>query len=455
MRTEGFAHLEAGRIDAARAVAEARLARDPGDGDALHLLGIVSWRSGAQPVAVDLLRRAAAALGEAEGAVLCLSNLTEMCRLEGCLDEAAAHGQRAVALGPNDANAWYNLGIVEQERLRLGASIAALSRALALAPDHAGAHFELAEALLLGGDFKAGWEEYEWRFRVTGVQPLLPQTRAPAWDGSPMRDGRLLLIADQGYGDVIQFMRFLPRARSLCPNVAIACGSLMKPIVAPLAGDAPMFDNWSQAPDFDAYAAFSSLPRLFGVELATIPADRAYLRPDAAPVAHWRSKLDRMTAGGPRRIGVVWAGRPTHGNDRNRSLALEQLAPLGQLERIALIALQLGDAAAQAGRWWGGAPLVNLGPEIRDFADTAAIISTLDAVVSVDTSVAHLAGALGQPTFVLLPFAPDWRWLLGRDDSPWYPSVRLYRQPSRGDWTAPVARVAADLARPGRSRRAT
>ena len=311
MDAEGLAHLEAGRFDAAQAAAEARLAAHPDDGPALHVLGVASWRLGQQARAIEVMNRALTHLGQSEEAATCLRNLTEMCRVAGRLDEAAAHGANAVALGPADPNAWYNLGIVEQERMRLSASIAALRQALALAPDHAGAHFELAEALLLSGQFKEGWEEYEWRFRMPQIPRLMPPTSAPQWDGAPMPGGRLLLIADQGFGDVIQFMRFLPWAKGRCADLVIACSSEMQPLVAPMAGGAPMFRDWATAPPFDAYVAFSGLPRLFGVDLTNIPAGGAYVHPDPERLARWRAKLDALAPRGSRRIGLVWAGRPT------------------------------------------------------------------------------------------------------------------------------------------------
>jgi ADP-heptose:LPS heptosyltransferase len=181
---------------------------------------------------------------------------------------------------------------------------------------------------------------------------------------------------------------------------------------------------------------------LFKTEIDTIPAQVPYLRADPARAAHWKKRLGTLAPAGYRRIGVVWAGRPEHGNDRKRSMALKQLAPLAALDRVVLVSLQKGPAGGQIGGYFGPAPLINLAPEIGDFVDTAAIIDALDLVVTVDTSVAHLAGAMAKPVCVLLPFAPDWRWLRNRHDSPWYPSVRLFRQNRPGDWSDAVARLA-------------
>lgn len=445
MRQAGWSHFEAGRLDEAAAVAAAALAADSADAAALHLSGLLAWRRGEAPDALSALRRASELAGDEKAAGEALRDLCEMYRVGGRLHEAALAGERTARLRPHDANAHYNLALVLQELGDLDGAVAALRTAVSLAPDHAGAHFELAEALLLGGDFAEGWEEYEWRFDVAGAAPLMPKTSAPKWTGEPLPDGRLLLVADQGYGDVIQFMRYIPQAEARCGAVAIACSGETAPLVRQLAKTAELFRVWDQAPRFDCYAALSSLPRLFGTRLETIPSVGRYLVAEPSRAALWAERLKALTPARFRTIGLVWAGRPTHGNDANRSMPLAALAPLFALERTALVALQKGEAAAQVGRYFGAAPLVNLGPEIGDFTDTAAIIANLDLVVSVDTSVAHLAGALGRPTCLLLPFAPDWRWLRERSDSPWYPSLRLYRQQRRGDWSDPVARLAADL----------
>ena len=376
-----------------------------------------------------------------------------MLRVEGRLDEALEHGLQATKEAPDDPDAHYNLGLVRHDRGELAEAEASLRRALALAPEHAGAHFELAETLLLGGTFTEGWDEYEWRYKIPGAAATTPPTDKPFWRGEPMAGETLLLVADQGFGDVIQFMRYIPRVAALCPARAIACSAEMEPLVAQLSGDARLFSLWRDAPAFDRYCTFSSLPRLFGARLGAIEASVPYLHADPARLDHWQQRLRSMTPMGYRRIGLVWAGRPAHGNDRNRSIRLHQLAPLGALDKTVLVSLQLGEAAVQAGGYYGAAPLLNLGPEIRDFRDTAALLQTLDLLVTVDTAAAHLAGALGRPAAVLLPFAPDWRWLRDRNDSPWYPTLRLYRQARAGDWNDVVARLVDDLHHNGFSHR--
>lgn len=255
----------------------------------------------------------------------------------------------------------------------------------------------------------------------------------------------MLLIADQGYGDVIQFARYIPWAAARCREIAIACSPEIRDVVAQQHGAAMIFDQWETRPDFAAYCPLSGLPRLAKTTLETIPAPIPYLRADPQKTAGWAERLSVLAPAGYRRVGIAWAGRPTHVNDRNRSAALASFAPLAELARMTLVSLQKGPAQAQIGAYWGRAPLVNLGPEIADFTDTIAILEALDLVVSVDTAVAHLAGAMGRPVCLMLPFAPDWRWLLDRADSLWYPSARLFRQPAPLQWEPVVAEIAGAL----------
>ncbi|QCO05983.1 glycosyltransferase (plasmid) [Azospirillum argentinense] len=370
------------------------------------------------------------------------SDLCEIRRRDGRLDEATAHGRRAVTLDPSDAAGWYNLGLALYDRLEVAASIACERRAVRLAPDAPGPHFELAEGLLLSGQWEEGWQEYEWRWRLPGVPPPVPpailkrfgDAIPKPWDGSVLPGGTLLLVADQGFGDTIQFARYLPMAAALCPNLVVACSPDIRPVIRALPGGHRAVTAWEEAPPFDAYAALSSLPGLFGTRIDTIPAPLPGLRADPERVERWTERLDGLLPHGYRRVGLVWAGRPTHGNDRNRSLTLAQLAPFFALEKTVLVSLQKGPAQAEAARYYGAAPLVDLGPELESFADTMAVLAQLDHVVCVDTAVAHLAGAMGRPTAVLLPYAPDWRWLLGRGGSLWYPTVTLHRQPAPGRW---------------------
>ncbi len=437
-------HEQEGRLDEAEAVLDGILAQAPDEPDAVHQKGILAFRRARAAEAAELMERSIAL---APGSALFHRNLCEVYRALGRFDEALAVGRRAVALDPADPHCHHNLGVLHYDRLELDDAVAAAGQALALDPELPGAHFGIAEASLLRGDFARGWEEYEWRFRLAGVAPLMPPGDRPQWDGRPLPRGEtLLLVADQGYGDVIQFARYLPWAAARCPDLAIACSRELHPVVAQLAGGAMLFDHWERAPEFAAWCALSGLPLLAGTTLATIPAATPYLRAEEGRVAAWAERLWALSPRGYRRIGIAWAGRPTHRNDARRSMRLATLAPLAEIPGVALASLQKGPAQAEIGRWWGRAPLLNLGPEIGDFGDTMAIIECLEAVVTVDTSVAHLAGAMGKPVWIMLPYAPDWRWLLDRADSPWYPSARLFRQSPDRSWEPVVAAIGAALA---------
>jgi Tfp pilus assembly protein PilF len=436
-------HEQAGRLDLAENVLNQVLAEAPQRHGAVHLLGIVAFRKGRLPDSVSAMERSIAL---APDVALYHRNICEVYRTLGRVDEALVAGGRAAALAPDDPHCFHNLSVLHYHRLELDEAITAAERAIGLSPDFPGAHFGIAEASLLRGDFRRGWEEYEWRFRLANAPQLMPPSDRPQWDGKPMRDGRLLLIADQGYGDVIQFSRYIPWAVERCADVAVACSVELHAVIGQQPGLGVIFDHWERRPEFAAYCPLSGLPRLAGTDLATIPADLPYLRPSETKRAVWAERLAALAPAGTRRIGIAWAGRPTHHNDRNRSTTLATFAPLGAMPGVSLFSLQKGAGQSQIGSYWGRAPLFNLGPEIRDFADTMAILDCLDLVVSVDTSVVHLAGAMGKPVWVMLPFAPDWRWLLGRDDSPWYPTVRLFRQTADRRWEPVMAAIAAELA---------
>jgi len=429
----------AGKLEEAEQLLAKIIEAKPNYHPALHQGAILSWR---RKRPRESLARFFRALELAPDIAMYHRNVCEVLRAQGRLEEALAHGQRAVALAPNDAASHYNLGVIYYDRLEIEAAIAAERRALELEPKNASAHFELAESLLISGQFEEGWREYEWRFDLPTAPPLLPPNNRPQWNGQAMPSGTLMLIGDQGYGDTIQFCRYIPEVAKLCPNIIVACSAEMKPIVTQLPGIARYYDRWQDMPAFDAYCPLSGLPRLMGTNLENPPPPAPYLKADPERVAYWRERLDQLLPPGYRRIGLAWAGRPTHGNDFNRSMSLEKCAPLLALENTAFVSLQMGAAQAQIGRYFGSAPLINMA---ENFTDTMAILECLDRLVAVDTSLAHLAGALGRPVSILLPFAPDWRWLLKRSDTPWYPTVTLHRQDKPGDWEGAVQSAVALL----------
>lgn len=434
-------YFDAGRIDAAERMARHVLAAQPGRVEALHLCGLVAFRRGRYDAAGDLV----AAAAERGGGAATWRSLSEIRRMQARLDEALGAARHAVSRDPADPLGLFQLAMVLYERQELPACIATARAALELRPGMAEAHMKLAQALLASGDFAQGWPEYEWRWRIAGASPLLPATERPQWDGAPLA-GRLLLIADQGYGDAVMFARYLPWALARARDAVVAASAELHPVLAAIRPGLKLFAQREEVGHFAAYCPFSSLPLLHGTRLETIPGGVPYLAADPARAAAWRARLDARLPPGARRIGLAWAGRPTHNNDFNRSTTLASLAPLAALPGTAFVSLQKGPAAAQARGWPGPAPLLDLDGELAGFDDTVAVLAGLDLVVSVDTAVVHLAGAMGVACRVMLPFAPDWRWLTGRADSPWYPHLRLFRPAAPRDWPGLVQRIAATLA---------
>jgi len=354
--------------------------------------------------------------------------------------EAVEAYDRTLTAMPNHVAALMSRGVALQALNRHAEAIASFDRALALAPDYADAHFNRSLALLAVGDYRAGQAEYEWRWkRSGGVGKNLGR---PLWLGeTPLAGRALLLHAEQGLGDTIQLVRYLPRLMAAGAKIVLEVHPELKALLARNAGGAGVIAFGEARPPFDLHCPLGSLPLALKTEPASVPADIPYLAADPARVERWRSRLDAL---GRPRVAIVWAGNPAHPNDRNRSLPLTKLAPLWTSSAARFVSLQRdlrpGEAEALA-----AAPVLHLGRELNDFDDTAAVLACCDLVIAVDTSVAHLAGALGRPLWVLLPFSADWRWTRDAGRSPWYPSARLYREPRPGDWDDVVARAAKDL----------
>lgn len=439
----------AGRLENEKAFAFADRLLDralivaPDQPDALHLSGIVAFRLGRREEALAKIERA---IARGIDIRLYLRNISEVYRALGRFDDALNAARRAIDLAPDDPVCLHNLAVIQYHRLELDDCIASAEKALAINAFLPGSHFQIAEALLLRGEWERGWDEYQWRFDLPGIAPLMPPTTRPRWDGTPFADETLLLVADQGFGDVIQFSRYIPWAAERCPKIAVAAATEMIPLLRQVYPAAQLFTDWRNAPPFRAFRALSGLPALHGTRPDRVPGGEPYLRADLARAAAWNERLDRLVPVAFHRIGIVWAGRPTHNNDRWRSATLADFAPLAALPGVALVALQKGPAAVQAGQYFGAAPLINFGAEIADYEDTMAILRSLDAVVTVDTSVGHVAGAMGRPTFILLARTPDWRWLLDRTDTPWYRSAQLIRQTKTGAWGDVMTEAAALVA---------
>jgi hypothetical protein len=307
-------------------------------------------------------------------------------------------------------------------------------------PGDMDARFDLSEILLLQGEFKRGWREYRFRYKLAHTVMIGRHVQRPRWEGQAIK-GKILLIHDeQGYGDTFQFLRMVAWARERSgASVILEVNAESYALAKRCAGYDSIILAGTLPPAFDFHCELMSLPMAMGLQLSELPGSTAYLSADPARVDKWRTRLAAL----PRPlVGLVWAGRPTHYNDARRSMTLSDLAPLAQ-KGVTFIALQKGPAQAQSAMPPPGMELVSLSDEILDFDDTAAILTLLDVLVSIDSSPVHLAGALGCPAWVMLPFVPDWRWLLQREDTPWYPSVRLFRQQARGEW-GPVLQSVSD-----------
>jgi tetratricopeptide (TPR) repeat protein len=437
---------QGGRLPEAERILGHILSAAPDEPLAQHEKGVLLFRTGRHQAAAETIERA---LTLAPDATVFRRSLCPIYERLGRYDEALRVGHEVLDRAPYDLQTLHNLAITHYRRLELDQSIDCARRALALDPAAPGPHFQLAEALLLRGEFAEGLNEYEWRYRVAGAPPLLPPTNRLQWDGAPLADATLLLIADQGFGDTIQFCRYIPWVCARCPQVVVVADPIMHPLIRQTHPEIELVGHWDRCPPFAAYCPLSGLPRLHGTTLHTIPGKAPYLYADPSRTKAWRARLEDLLQPSTRRIGIVWAGRPTHNNDLNRSMSLWAFAPIAALDGISLVSLQKGPAQSAVADYFDRAPLLNLGTEIADFVDTMAIIETLDLVVTVDTAVAHLAAAMAKPVWILLPYAPDWRWLLERSDSPWYPTARLFRQPRPGDWDSVTCCVAESLSESG------
>jgi hypothetical protein len=361
------------------------------------------------------------------------------------LDAALAAATEAVRLDPVNPRYWNGLGQIHVDRAEHGAAIGCFMNALARAPGDTEAHLSLAHELLSRGDYRAGFMEYEWRFRAALYKDALPTITRPQWNGMRLPGKRLLLGADQGYGDSFHFARYVRLAAERCGGIVLLCRSPQIPLFARLPGVEACITDITKAGEHAAFCWMASLPYIFGTELATIPAATPYLSPDPTRRSAWREELARRLPETGLRVGLVWAGNPENSGDWRRSIRLERLRDLGAIPGLRLVSLQ--KPIPQIDRAdFAALGLEDLSPGLTDFGETAAAIANLDLVVTVDSGVAHLAGAIGVPAWVLIHHPADWRWLLNRDDSPWYPSLRLFRQPVAGDWATPIARLEAALA---------
>jgi len=470
-------HHQAGRLQAAEQIYHQILTTNPNHPDALHLLGVIAFQSGDYDLAVDYITRAI----KVNGAVAKFHcNLGNVFQAERKLDEAIRSFRHALQLDPQFAEAFHNLGSALADNDQLGEAVNAYRRSLKLKPYSAETWTNLGVALtaqgkieeavasfdsalqtnpsnvdargnrallwLLQGDFHRGWREYEWRWKSNQLHRQ--DFAQPGWDGSPLSSRTILLHSEQGLGDTLQFVRYASLVKQQNPAAKVVVGCQRR--LTNLLSRCPAIDKVVGAgdplPPFDVHSPLLSLPGIFQTTLETIPAQVPYLFPDPKLVVHWRNKLGNVRG---LRIGINWQGRFGEGEFRKRNIPLELFASLAKLPGVQLISLQKREANESHFQQNTPFTVFDPGPEFDTvhgaFEDSAAIMMNLDLVITSDTSVPHLAGALGVPVWLALPFVPDWRWLQNRWDSPWYPTMRLFRQQAAGNWSGVFEAMRVEL----------
>jgi tetratricopeptide (TPR) repeat protein len=436
---QALALHQQGDTSGAEALYRNVLAAKPDCALAQHFLGVIHYQRQDLAVALPLLEQSVAASPDEPEF---RNNLGLALAAADREADAIAAYRAALALKPNHALAWNNLGLALQSVNDVHGALDAFRRAVELEPDFAHAHWNLSLALLLDGQFAQGWREYDWRLVLSELGRGRHVYPGQAWDGTEPAGKTLLLYAEQGLGDALQFARYATVLAHAGARPLIHCVDALKPLIATVPGVSMVLAGDEPLPQYDAHYPLLSLPRIFATTADTVPSEVSYIS-----VAHPRRSAARARIDSYRgkiNVGLAWAGSKEHSNDRNRSCPLAVLVPLLALPDIAWFSLQQGDASKELDALADPKRVIPL-PAGTPLIDTAALIAELDLVISVDTSIAHLAGALGQRCWLLLPFAPDWRWMLDRDDTPWYPATRLYRQSRLHDWPTVVARVALDL----------
>lgn len=503
--TLALTHFNAGRLDPAESIYRQVLAAQPGELNSLNMLGLIALKRNQPQAAVEHLRHVAekaptfiegrsnygAALQAAnrlDDAAACFekliadapqfaqahfnlarvykdqnklekargaylraialhpnladahNNLSAIYRKLNDPEKALASISAAVALQPNSADYHYALGCVHRELCNMNASAECFRQAIALDPNNADAHRDLGFILLTQGHLEGGYREHEWRFQCRDAVNPYPHPIQPAWDGSPLNGRSLFLVTEQGLGDNIQMIRYAPLIAALGGKIHVICSEPLQRLFSRVPSIEECYTAKDAIPICDAYAMSMSLPFLFKTTLDSIPHITPYLSADPADIARWREKISPTPSkAGQLKVGLAWSGNPKYMNDHHRSIAAEKFAPLSAAANATFFSLQKSPQSLPP------LPLIDFTADLHDLADTAALIENLDLIITVDTAIAHLAAALNKPTWIFIPHVPDARWLLDRTDSPWYPTVRLFRQPQRNDWQAPIVDVAQAL----------
>jgi Flp pilus assembly protein TadD len=440
----GLSLAKQGKLDLAAASYEQALRLEPDDPEAHNNLGMALGRLNRLDEAAARFRQA---LGLKPDHAEAHNNLGSVLEKQDKLEEAAACFHDALGLKPDYPEAHNNLGIVRWKQGRLDDAVASYGQALDFQPDYPEADWNRGLAWLTMGRLEQGWPGYErrWKCKEFGT---MPPFQAPLWDGSPL-DGRTILIhAEQGLGDTLQFIRYIPLVRERGGRVIMMCQPPLLRLLAGVPGIERLMPHGDPPPEFHLHVPLLSLPRLFGTTLESVPARVPYLHAEPQLVEAWR---DRLGAYPGFKVGIAWQGNPKFRMDRARSMPLAQFAPLARVPGVHLLSLQKGVGREQLAAPERRFPVTDLGGQLDEttgaFMDTAAAMKNLDLVVTSDTAIAHLAGALGVPVWVALQDIADWRWLMDREDSPWYPTMRLFRQTRPGGWEDVFERIALALLR--------
>jgi len=438
----GRALQSEGQIDDAISCYQKIIKINPNDAGIYFNLGVVLQDKGQLDEAISCYQKALALNLNIAGIH---NNLGLAFQNKGRIDKAINCYQNAIKLDPDFADAYNNLGISLQEKRQLNEAISCYRKAIQINPNFADAHWNLSLALLLSGNFEEGWREYEWRWKVDKLIVTSRKFSQTLFNLENIFERTILLHAEQGFGDNIQFIRYAPLLARSGAKVIVECHKELYSLFENIEGVHQVIGFNEQPPPSDLNCPILSLPRIFRTTLETIPANVPYLTVSSLKTRRWKERFMRDQS--KLRVGLVWHGNPNDKNNMNRSMPFAHFSPLAKFTDIAFYSLQKGNASEQAKNLPMGMTFIDLTEEINDFSDTAALIENIDLTISVDTSVVHLAGALGKPIWTLLPFAPDWRWMLNREDSPWYPTMRLFRQPSPGDWESVIAAVKDELLR--------
>jgi tetratricopeptide (TPR) repeat protein len=437
----GIALADLGRFDDAIAEYKIAIHLNPRDPQPYNNLGNALLKKRLIDQAIGVFEEALKIRGDYADAMM---NLAVALRVKNQNDRAMKLLERSLQIRPNFFEALLNYGQALCDLHRFKEAIQIFRKAIDLKPEDPAAHFHLSGVLLLTGDFDEGWREYEWRVLRPDRQYTKFSPGKPAWTGDNPAGKRILIYAEQGAGDTIQFCRLLATLSQRGAQTILVSPPQLLRLLRSVDGVGHLITNTQHWTEFDCQCYLLSLPLLLRIKPKEIPAQVPYLHAEPELVDLWRNRLGPL--GSQKKIGLVWAGNPDHSNDHNRSIPLSKFAPLAGIPGVSFISLQKGHVAGQTPP--AGMELIDHTAELTDYAHTAGLIANLDMVISADTSVAHLAGAMGKPVWTLLPFYPDLRWMLNRSDTPWYPTMRLFRQTHTDDWDTPIRAVAQLLLSP-------